>query len=125
MKLLDVHEEIIWENNEFALVLIEQYGTKPLKVALKGKSGKLIKDIGKLASRGIQKAGILGAFASDYLKRYKTLKSASHRSIAFYARDVQEKRAYEKVIKHLTKDGQYKVIRSFPYAGGGKMWEIR
>lgn len=125
MKLLDVHEKVIWENDEFALVLIEQYGTKPLKVALKGKSGKLIQDIGKLASRGVQKAGILGAFASDYLKRYKTLKSASHKSVAFYARDVQEKRAYEKVIKHLTKNKQYKIVRTLSYPGGGKMWELK
>lgn len=125
MKLQDLQEQVIWEDDEISLVLIENFTSKSLKVLLKGKAGKLIKDVDALAKKGIQKAGILGAFASDYLKRYKTLKTASHRSVAFYARNVQEKRAYEKMINQLKKSGNYRVVRTIPYSGGGRMWELK
>lgn len=124
MKLETLYEEVVWEDDEMALVAIEESATS-LKLALKGKAGHLIKDIDKLAKKGIQKAGIIGAYANDHLKRYKALKHNTHRSVSFYARGHQEKRTYEKMVKELTKAGQYKVVRAFPQPGGGKMWELR
>ena len=124
MKLQDLHENILWEDDEMQLVITEA-STSTLQVALKGKAGELVKDVDKLAKQGIQKAGIIGAFALDHLKRYKKFKHNTNRSIAFYARGTQEKRAYEKMIKAITKTGEYKIVRTFPYASGGRMWEIR
>lgn len=124
MKLETLKEHILWEDDEIALVAIEE-GTSTLKVALKGKAGRLIKDIDKLAKKGMQKAGIIGAYALDNLKRYKKLKHNSNRSLAFYARSYQEKRTYARMVKDLTKSGQYKVVRTFPYPGGGRSWELQ
>ena len=125
MKLQDLHEIVLYEDNELALVAIEEAATSTLRVALKGKAGKLIKDVDALAKKGIQKAGIVGAYALDNLKRYKKFKHNTTRSVTFYARGVQEKHAYEKMIKELTKGGAYKIVRTLPYASGAKMWELR
>lgn len=124
MKLETLHEDILWEDEDMKLTIMEA-GTSTLKVALKGKAGELVKDVDKLAKQGIQKAGMIGAFALDHLKRYKKFKHNANRSLAFYARGTQEKRTYEKMLKALTKTGEYKIVRTFPYASGGKMWEIR
>lgn len=123
MKLQDINEVTIWEDDEIALTLTES--TTSLQVALKGKPGKLIKDIDAIAKKGIQKAGIIGAFALDHLKRYKKFKASSQRSLTFYARNVHERRAYERMINTLKKSGNFKIVRTFPYAGGGRLWEIR
>lgn len=116
MKLLDLTEEVIYEDDEltFVAVLCE----KEVRLGFKGSKAELI---GKV---GMKKAGALGSLALDHLKRYNKLKAASNRSIAFYARNTQERRAYEKVIKHLTKNKEYKVVRTFPYSGGARMWEL-
>lgn len=124
MKLETLHEIILWEDEEMKLVAIEE-STTSLKLALKGKAGRLIKDVDKLAKKGIQKAGIIGAYANDHLKRYKNFKHNANRSVAFYARSHQEKRTYEKLVKELQRGGQYKVVRTFPYSGGGRMWELK
>lgn len=125
MKLEDLHEEIIWEDDEIKLVLVEARTRLSPQLTLKGKSGRLIKDIDALAKKGIQKAGVIGVYALDHLKRYKKMKHNLTRTIAFYARNVQERRAYERVIKTLTKGKEYKVVRTFPYPGGGRMWELK
>ena len=124
MKLEEINEFVLWDDEEMALVLYET-ATSSLQVALKGKAGKLIKDIDALGKKGIQKAGIIGAYALDNLKRYKNLKKASNRSIAFYARNIWERKAYQKMVDQLKKSGQYKIIRTFPYPGGGRLWELR
>ncbi len=125
MKLQDLHEIVLYEDNELQLIALDEGSTSTLKVALKGKAGKLIKDVDALAKKGIQKAGIIGAYALDNLKRYKKFKHNTTRSVTFYARGVQEKRAYEKMIKELTKGGAYKVARTFPYPSGARMWELK
>ena len=125
MKLTDLHEIVLYEDHELMLVALDEGGTTSLKVALKGKAGKLIKDVDALAKKGVQKAGIIGAYATDHLKRYKNFKKQSDRSVAFYARNIWEKKAYEKMIKELTKSGTYRVVKTLPYPGGAKMWELR
>ena len=125
MRLEQLKEDVIWEDEELALVVIDESATSTLKVALKGKAGKLIKDIDALGKKGIQKAGIIGAYATDHLKRYKNLKRSSNRSLAFYARNVWERKAYQKMVDQLKRSGKYKIIRTFPYPGGGRMWELR
>jgi len=125
MKLEELREEIVWEDAEMVLVAIDEGAKEPLKLTLKGKAGKLIKDVDALAKKGIQKAGIIGAYATDYLKRYKFLKKSSNRSIAFYARNIWERKSYQSMVDELKKTGHYKLIRSFPYPGGGRMWELR
>lgn len=120
MKLEDLKEDILWEDDNIKLV--GHIHEQTLQMALKGKAGHLIKDVDAIAKKGLAKAGIIGSFAYDQLKRYKTTK---YKTIAFYARKVRERRAYESLIKTLTGTGQYKVIRTFPYAGGGRMWELK
>ena len=124
MKIEDLKETILYEDDDLALVAIEE-STTTLKLALKGKAGHLIKDVDKLAKKGMQKAGIIGAYAMDNLKRYKNLKKASNRSIAFYARNIWERKTYQKMVDHLKSSGQYKIVRTFPYPGGGRSWELR
>lgn len=113
----------IWNHDSSQVILESRGRTSPLKVAIKGHAGKILK--GLKGSQGITGAGVLGAFAHDHLKRYKKFKTISNRSLAFYARDVHEQRAYQKMIDNLVKSKQYKIIRSFKYAGGAKMWELR
>ena len=117
MKLLDLREEVIYEDDEltFVATLCEK------EVRLGFKNGKA-EVIGKV---GMKKAGALGSLALDQLKRYEKLKAASRRSVAFYARNKQERRAYEKVIKSLTKGKEYKIVRTFPYSNGARMWELK
>lgn len=117
MKLLDLTEETIYEDNElqFVATLCE----KEIKLSFKHGKPEII---GKL---GMKKAGALGSLALDHLKRYDKLKAASRRSVAFYARNTQERRAYEKVIRQLTKGKEYKIVRTFPYSGGARMWELK
>jgi len=117
MKLLDLTEEVIYEDEEVSLVatLCE----KQLQLAIKGGGAEVI---GKV---GIKKAGTLGSLALNHIKRYDKLKAASNRSIALYARNAQERRTYEKVVKSLTKGKEYKIVRTFPYAGGARMWELK
>ena len=117
MKLLDLTEEVIYEDDELTFVAI--LCEKQLKLALK--SGKA-EVIGKI---GMKKAGALGSLALDHLKRYDKLKAASRRSVVFYARNAQERRTYEKVVKNLLKSKEYKIVRTFPYAGGARHWELK
>ena len=123
MKIQEIKEELIWEDSDLSLTILE--GTTSLQIVLKGKGGKIIKDVDVIAKKGVQKAGIIGSFALDHLKRYKNFKTSSNRTIQFFARDYHEKRAYEKIVKSLTKGKEYKVIKSFPYPSGGRSWELK
>lgn len=123
MKVQELQEQTIWEDDDIALTITESATT--LQLAIKGKPGSILKDVDAIAKKGIQKAGIVGAFALDHLKRYKKFKAAGTRTIAFYARNIQERRAYERMIATLKKSGHFKVVRTFPYPGGGRLWEIK
>jgi hypothetical protein len=123
MKLETLHEDILWEDEEIALTGTIISEKQQLRLAIKGKPGKIMKKgIDAAARRGLNKAGIIGAYAYDQLKRYKTQK---YKTITFYARKHREKRTYDKLVKTLTGTGQYKVVRTFPYAQGGRMWELK
>lgn len=124
MKLTELKEEIVYEDDEIQFVFITE-DTGDMRAVLKGKAGHIVKDINKLAKKGIQKAGIISAYAGDHMKRYKKFKKTSKRAVAFYARNVWEKKAYDKIVKTLTKSGKYKVIKTYPYPGGARVWEIR
>jgi len=117
MKLHDLKEELIYEDSEVSLYAV--LSEKNIKLALKGSGAEVL---GKL---GMKKAGMLGSLAIDQLKRYNKLKAANKRTVAFYARNAQERRAYEKVVKNLTKSKEYKIVRTFPYANGARMWELK
>ncbi len=118
MKLLDIKEEVVYEEDGFQIIAI--LTEKKAALSIRASAGKLIGKGGK-----ISKAGALGSYALDHIKRYAKLKAASNRSIAFYARNTQERRAYEKVVKNLTKNKEYKIVRTFPYAGGARSWELK
>ena len=109
MKLQDLKEEAIYEEDDLQIVAI----LTEKKAMIIGKGTK------------ISKAGALGSMALDHIKRYAKLKASSNRSIAFYARNAQERRTYEKVVKSLTKGKEYKIVRTFPYAGGARSWELK
>lgn len=117
MKLQDLKEEVIYEDDEvtFVATLCE----KEVRIGFKGGKAEVI---GKV---GMKKAGALGSLALDHLKRYDKLKAASRRSVVFYARNVQERRTYEKVVKNLVKSKEYKIVRTFPYSGGARHWELK
>jgi len=116
MKLQEIKEEVIYEDEDFQFVAV--LSEKQIKMIFKGGKPEVI---GKI---GIKKAGALGSLAMDHMKRYAKLKASSNRSVAFYARNAQERRAYEKVVKNLTKSKEYKIVRTFPYAGGARSWEL-
>ncbi len=118
MKLLDLKEEVVYKDDDFEIVAI--LTEKRALLTLKKGAAKLIGKGGK-----ISKAGALGSYALDHIKRYAKLKASSNRSIAFYARNAQERRVYQKVVKDLTKSKEYKVVRTFPYAGGARSWELK
>ena len=109
MKLTELKEELICEEDDLQITAI----LTEKKATIIGKGSK------------ISKAGALGSYALDHIKRYAKLKASSNRSIAFYARNAQERRAYEKVVKNLTKSKEYKIVRTFPYAGGARSWELK
>jgi len=117
MKLRTLKEELIYEDSEVSLVAV--LSEKDIKLTLRGGSAEVL---GKL---GMKKAGALGSLAMNHLKRYDKLKAANRRTVAFYARNAQERRAYEKVVKNLTKSKEYKIVRTFPYANGARMWELK
>lgn len=117
MKLLDLKEEVIYEEDGLQVVAV--LTEKNAMLTLKGSAGKLI------GKGGISKAGALGSYALDHIKRYAKLKATNNRTISFYARNAQERRAYEKVVKNLTKSKEYKIVRTFPYQGGARSWELK
>lgn len=119
MKISELHETIFWEDDDIALT--GSVINESLQLTLEGK-GKFLKDIDAIAKKGLNKAGMIGAYAYDQLKRYKKQR---YKTISFFARKTREKRTYEKLIKTLTDTGKYKVIRTFPYKSGGKMWELK
>lgn len=115
---------VIWDKDDTTVILEKVTNKSPFNVKiLKNKGGKILK--GLKGNQGLIGAGVLGAFAHDNLKRYKDFKTKSNRSLTFYARNTIEKKSYEKMIKQLLKSGQYKQIRSLPFAGGARMWELR
>jgi hypothetical protein len=117
MELHEIGRQTLHEDDEVEIsaVLNER---KQIQVIFKGKKAEFLNKL------GTRKAGMLGSLALDQTKRYKKFKSASNRAIAFYARNIQERRAYEKVVKSLTKSGEYRIARTFPYTGGARMWEL-
>lgn len=123
MKLQELKEQIVWEDEDIAITLTERQDS--LQLAIKGKPGQFIKDVEQLAKKGLNNAGILGSYALEQIKRQKGIRGHRRRTMSFYARNTQERKAYEKLIKQLTKSGSFKLVRTFPFGGGGRSWELK
>ena len=123
MKLTDLKEEIIAEDDNYCVIAVnEAYGTRFSVRPTRGGAvrGALAKGAAKIKSNpGLAMAA--GMLAVAGISAYNKNK---RNTVRLFARSYQERQMYKKIVADLMRTGGYKKVKE-KYADGGYMWELK
>lgn len=124
MKLTDIKEEIIINNDELTVVAInEARGTTRFAVR-PSRGGMLNKTLRKGAAALTANPGLAVAGATLAVAGIAAYNKNKRNTVRLFAKDHRERTLYTKIINDLMKTGSYKKVRE-KHAGGGYMWELK
>ena len=128
MKLHELHNiEVIWEGDiegEDYILFVEPLEEGVIRAAVANKKGGLVRGLARTAVGLAKNPVVVGMAAGMAIDAYQNYKRNKRYTTRFYAKDMQERRLYQKIVDDLMRTGQYKKVRE-KYVSGGYMWELK
>lgn len=123
MKLTDLNEEIIAQDENFVVVAVNEAAGMRFSVR-PSRGGKLSSAFSKGAAAIKANPGLAALGAGLAVAGIASYNKNKRNTVRLFAKTHQERQMYKKIVNDLMRTGGYKKVRE-KYAGGGYMWELK
>lgn len=123
MKLAQLKEQIVAQNDDFHVVVLEEsYGTRLAVRPSRG--GMLSSALRKGAAAAKANPGLAALAGGLAVAGFLGYQRNKRNTVRLFAKDYRERQMYKKIVDDLMRTGGYKKVKE-KHASGGYMWELK